>query len=119
MRQEKPKTYTAEFRESAVKLANESDKPIAQIARDLGINENTLRTWISKYSRPLENTKAVRTDDHLYEELTRLKKEVAQLSEERHLLKNRLPGNPPPYAKKQFAVTLVLRADTGRLLFGG
>ena len=44
MGQEKPKVYTAEFRESAVKLANESDKPIAQTARDLGINENTLHT---------------------------------------------------------------------------
>ena len=88
MSQEKPKVYTAEFRESAVKLANESDKPIAQTARDLGINENTLHTWISKYSRLVENTKAVRTDEHLYEELKRLKKEVAQLTEKRSLLKN-------------------------------
>ena len=40
MSQEKAKTYTAEFRESAVKLANESDKPIAQTARELGVNEN-------------------------------------------------------------------------------
>lgn len=49
MSQEKPKVYSAEFRESAVKLTNESDKSIAQTARDL-INENTLHTWISKYS---------------------------------------------------------------------
>jgi len=32
MIQDKPKTYTAEFKESAVRLANESDKPIAQTA---------------------------------------------------------------------------------------
>jgi len=51
MSQEKPKTYTAEFRASAVKLANESDQPIAQTAKDLGINANMLHTWISKYSR--------------------------------------------------------------------
>jgi transposase len=87
MNQEKPKIYTAEFRESAVKLANESDKAIAQIARDIGVNENTLHTWISKYSRPVDNTKAARTDEHLYDELKRLKKEVAQLTEERNLLK--------------------------------
>lgn len=87
MNQEKPKVYTAEFRGSAVKLANKSDKAIAQIARDIGVNENTLHTWISKYSRPVDNTKAVRTDEHLYEELKRLKKEVAQLAEERNLLK--------------------------------
>lgn len=36
MKQEKSKTYTAEFRASAVKLATESDKPVAQTARDLG-----------------------------------------------------------------------------------
>jgi transposase len=87
MNQEKPKVYTAEFRESAVKLANESDKPIAHTARDIGVNENTLHTWISKYSRPVNNGGAVRTDTHLYEELKRLKKEVAQLTEERNLLK--------------------------------
>ena len=87
MNQEKPKTYTAEFRESAVKLANESDKPIAHTARDLGINENTLHTWINKYSRPLESNKTVRTDDHLHEELKRLRKENARLIEERDLLK--------------------------------
>jgi len=53
MEREKGKTYTAEFRASAVKLANESGKPIAQTARDIGVNENTLHTWINKYSRTL------------------------------------------------------------------
>lgn len=87
MNQEKPKVYTAEFRESAVKLAIESDKSVAQTARDIGVNENTLHTWISKYSRPVDNLKAKRTDEHLYEELKRLKKEVSRLTEERDLLK--------------------------------
>jgi len=79
--------YTAEYRASAVKLANESDKPITQVAKDLGINVNTLHTWISKYSRPKENDKTARTDEPLYDELKRLKKEVARLTEERDLLK--------------------------------
>ncbi len=87
MNKEKPKVYTAEFKGSSVKLALESDRPVAQTARDLGINENTLHTWISKYSRPVETGKTVRTDDHLYEELKRLKKENARLTEERDLLK--------------------------------
>ena len=87
MNQEKPKGYTAEFRESSVKLATESDKPVAQTARDIGVNENTLHTWINKYSRPLERDKTVRTDEHLYDELKRLKKENARLIEERDLLK--------------------------------
>jgi transposase len=87
MSQEKPNTYTAEFRASAVKLANESEKPVTQVAKDLGINVNTLHTWIGKYSRPTEDNKTVRTDEHLYDELKRLKKEVARLTEERDLLK--------------------------------
>jgi len=94
MSQEKPKSYTAEFKESAVKLANETDKTIAQTARDLGINESTLHTWIGKYSRPVANVQTVRTDDHLYDELKRLKKEVAQLTEERNL---RLLQKPPVF----------------------
>jgi transposase len=67
MSQEKLKTYTAGFRELAVKLANESDEPIAQTARDLGVNENTLHTWISKYSRPVDNATSVHTGSHLME----------------------------------------------------
>ena len=45
---QKVKVYSAEFRESSVKLALDSDQPIAQTARDLGINPNTLHTWINK-----------------------------------------------------------------------
>ena len=88
MSKEKPKTYTVEFKASSVKLAaNESDQSIVQTAKDLGINVNTLHTWIGKYSRPPSTEKARRTDEHLYDELKRLKKEVARLTEERDLLK--------------------------------
>ncbi|WP_198264453.1 transposase [sulfur-oxidizing endosymbiont of Gigantopelta aegis] len=43
------KSYTSEFKESAVKLANETDQPVSQTARELGVNVNTLHTWISKF----------------------------------------------------------------------
>ena len=52
MSEKKVKTYTAEFKESAVKLAVESDQPATDTARDLGVNANTLHNWISKYHRP-------------------------------------------------------------------
>lgn len=86
MSREKPNIYTAEFRACAVKLANESDKSVAQVAHDLGINVNTLHTWIGKYSRRQSPGHPIRTDDHLCDELKRLKKEVARLTEERDLL---------------------------------
>jgi transposase len=40
------KGYSSEFKERAVKLAVESEQSVARTARDLGINENTLHTWI-------------------------------------------------------------------------
>ena len=80
------KIYSADFRESAVKLALDADQPIAETARELGVNENTLHTWIKKYSRATEDGNG-RTDEHLYEELKRLKKENSRLREERDLLK--------------------------------
>jgi len=47
MSQPTMRKYPAEFKERAVKFAVESDQPIAQTARDLGVNENTLHTSIS------------------------------------------------------------------------
>ncbi|WP_419608130.1 transposase, partial [Thiolapillus sp.] len=68
MSKEKPKIYPPEFRESSVKLAIESDQSIAQTAKELGINPNTLHTWISKYSKPSQSRPVVkRTDEHLYD----------------------------------------------------
>jgi transposase len=78
--------HTVEFKENAVKRANESNN-IAETARELGMKENTLYNWVYKYSRPAEPNKAARTDEHLYDELKRLKKENARLTEERDLLK--------------------------------
>jgi transposase len=78
--------YPAEFQERAVKLAVESAQPIAQTARELGVKENTLHTWIGKYHRAERQEKEV-NDEHLYEELKRLRKENARLKEERDILK--------------------------------
>jgi transposase len=91
MSQEKPKTYSAEFRESAVRLANDSPQSIAQTAKELGINVNTLHTWINKYSRPKTSDKAVRTDEHLYDELKRLKQIL--LGHQRTVRRRRRPFN--------------------------
>jgi transposase len=86
MSQPATKKYPAAFKERAVKLAVESDQSIAQTARDLGVNENTLHTWIGKYHRAERQEQQVQ-DEHVYEELKRLRKENARLKEEREILK--------------------------------
>ena len=38
--------FDKDFREGAVRLVRETGKPIAQVARDLGINSGTLGNWV-------------------------------------------------------------------------
>ncbi|MCX4027242.1 transposase [Endozoicomonas sp. SM1973] len=87
MSEKKSKNYTAEFKESAVKLAVESDQPVAKTARELEVNVNTLHTWIDKYHRSKQGNKAAKNEEHLYDEVKRLRKENARLKEERAILK--------------------------------
>jgi transposase len=47
----KRRTFTPEYREEAAKLVVESSRPIAESARDIGINEQTLRNWVNAYRR--------------------------------------------------------------------
>ena len=43
--------FDRDFREGAVRLVRETGKPVAQVARDLGINEGTLGNWVTAYQR--------------------------------------------------------------------
>jgi transposase len=45
------KTYSPEFREEAVKLVIETSRPIAQVAKELGVHEATLGNWVNVYRR--------------------------------------------------------------------
>jgi transposase len=40
--------FDPEFREGAVRIVRETGKPIAQIARDLGVHPGTLGNWVAK-----------------------------------------------------------------------
>ncbi len=87
MSEKKLKSYTSEFKESAVKLAVESDQLVTQTARKLGVNISTLHTWIVKYQHPGASEKPQKNDEHIYNEVKRLRRENAKLKEERAILK--------------------------------
>ena len=82
---EKRKKYDREFREGTVRIVEETGKPIAQVARDLGVNEGTLGNWVQRAREAREGRGELSRDD--YEELKRLRAENAELRMERDVLK--------------------------------
>ena len=45
------RTYSVEFKENAVKSVIETSRPIAQVAKELGIIDQTLGNWVAAYRR--------------------------------------------------------------------
>ena len=48
---ERRKRFTASFKEEAVKMVIESSRPIADVAREIHINEGTLGNWVNRYRK--------------------------------------------------------------------
>ena len=82
----KRRRFTAEFKAEAVRLVAGSGKPLAQIARELGINEQGLRNW-KKQARAADGSGV--SPDHFVqeEEIRRLRRELLRVTEERDILK--------------------------------
>lgn len=80
------RTYTEEFKREAVYMVETSGKPVAEIARDLGINDNNLYRWRGVYgSQPESRMNGSVTE--VEAELKRLRREVEVLRQERDILK--------------------------------
>ena len=76
--------YPPEFRARAVELARASDLPPSQVARDLGIDPDTMRRWLRQAE--VDAGRSQGTTPAEKAELVRLRREVALLREERDIL---------------------------------
>ena len=79
------RSFDREFKEGAVRIVRETGKPIAQVARVLGVHEGTLGRWVNRDRRHREGDGALTESER--EELNRLRRENAELAMERDVLK--------------------------------
>ena len=81
----KYRKFDEDFKQGAVQLVVETGKPIAQVARDLGMNEGTLGNWCAQERRTRKKDRSLDPDERA--ELERLRREVIELRMQRDVLK--------------------------------
>jgi len=78
--------YTPEFKAEAVRLVRSTpEKPASQIARELGVSDNALRSWVKQSEIDQGEREGLTTQER--EELGRLRKENKVLRQEREILR--------------------------------
>ena len=77
--------FTAEFKRDAVQLVRTTGRPIAEIARELGIYDSTLGNWVRQDRIDRGDQDGLSTDDQA--RLRELERENTKLRMERDLLK--------------------------------
>ena len=78
--------FDEDFKAGAVRLVFETGKPIAQVARELGINDGTLGNWVAK-ARTERDGGSEALSETERAELARLRKENTELRMQRDVLK--------------------------------
>ena len=77
--------YPPQFKVEAVQLVRSSGRSISQIANDLGVSGNSLRTWVKQSEIDQGEREGLTTEER--EELKRLRREVKILRQEKEILK--------------------------------
>jgi transposase len=82
--------FTTEFKRDAVELVRASGRPIAQIARELGIYDSTLSNWVRQDRIDRGEAEGLSTEERT--RLRELEHENERLRMERDLLSRKCPG---------------------------
>lgn len=77
-------TYTEEFKREAIELVRTSDRPRYRVAESLGVSDASLANWIKEAERDAQPG-ALSVDERA--ELKRLRKELAEVKQEREILR--------------------------------
>jgi transposase len=79
--------FTPEYKDEAVKLVINTGRPVATVARELGIKEQTLGRWVNVFKARQEAGDGSALSETERVELARLRKEVSELKMDRAFLK--------------------------------
>jgi transposase len=78
--------YPPEFKREAARLVRSSPaRSVAHIARELGVSDNYLRSWVKQFEIDQGEREGLSTEER--EELRKLRKEVKVLRQERKILR--------------------------------
>lgn len=77
--------YTQEFREDVLNMLKTGDKNVATLSRELGIAEQVIYRWNKKYN--LDENKEIEKVTDQEKELRALRAKLADVTEERDILK--------------------------------
>ena len=77
--------YPAEFRQRAVELARQREKPLRQLASDLGVSDQTLHNWLTQADIDEGRREGLTTEERA--ELVRLRRANRVLEMENEILK--------------------------------
>ncbi len=81
------KRYSEDFKRDTVQLMENSEKPVAQISREMGVNTSQLYKWRRRYGKKQEERSNNGSGEELESEVKRLRREVLRLEQERDILK--------------------------------
>src|SRR5437660_8861461 len=86
MEKRKRRRFTAEYKAEAAKRLEESGKSLQQVADELGVHPNQLRTWRNEHLAA-GSAEALARQKAEAAELARLRREVKRLGQENEILK--------------------------------
>jgi transposase-like protein len=86
MPRKKYQKFSPEFRDEAVRLVVETSRPIAQVARELGISDGTLGNWVTRYREQHADDEPPMTPAERAQ-LAQAQREVRELRMENEFLK--------------------------------